>query len=741
MLRGFLLPLGSWFVPFLGLLGTGAGADAAPVVLPGTVRMAALLSRLAAECRPEDNIFLSDRRLEWLRTVGPAGTDPDAQAFWHYQIATELLQAGANGEARAEYRLVDDLIRTHGLKPGSNSLANLQLNVALTYLREAELRNCLTNHTAEACLFPIEPGGRHQWVEGSRAAMGVLTNFLNGNPDNRSARWLLNVSAMTVGDHPNGVPERWRIGSENFASEHDIGRFNEVAGPAGVGVRQLSGGSAADDFDGDGLIDVLVTSIGFSDPMHLFRNRGDGTFADVSEAAGLAGLTGGLNLVTADYDNDGDVDVFVVRGAWAKEGGRFPDSLLQNRGDGTFEDVTHAAGMVSFHPSQAAVWLDYDGDGWLDLFIGNETAERTAPHPCELYHNNRDGTFSNVAPSIGMALQAYVKGVTAGDYNNDGRPDLYLSIHGRPNKLFRNEGPAGNGWKFTEVAAAAGVALPTYSFPTWFFDFDNDGWEDLFVGGYRISGVTDVAADVLGQSSGGERARLYRNRGDGTFEDVSRAMGLDRVLHAMGANFGDLDNDGWLDFYLGTGAPDLLTLIPNRMFRNDRGKRFQDVTTSGGFGHLQKGHGVSFADFDNDGDQDVHEDLGGAYTGDIYPNALFANPGHGNHWVKVSLVGKGANRAGIGARLRLTLSTPSGLRVIHRTLNSGGSFGCNPLRLEIGLGDAERVDSLEIRWPGSGTVQTLKGLAVDSTYRVHEVKPEPEVIRLPFFSLPPPVRH
>lgn len=382
-----------------------------------------------------------------------------------------------------------------------------------------------------------------------------------------------------------------------------------------MGVRQLSGGSAADDFDGDGLIDVLVTSIGFSDPMHLFRNRGDGTFTDVSEAAGLAGLTGGLNLVTADYDNDGDVDVFVVRGAWAKEGGRFPDSLLQNRGDGTFEDVTHAAGMVSFHPSQAAVWLDYDGDGWLDLFIGNETAERTAPHPCELYHNNRDGTFSNVAPSIGMALQAYVKGVTAGDYNNDGRPDLYLSIHGRPNKLFPNEGPAGNGWKFTEVAAAAGVALPTYSFPTWFFDFDNDG------------------------------------------------------------------------------------------------------------------------------DQDVHEDLGGAYTGDIYPNALFANPGHGNHWVKVSLVGKGANRAGIGARLRLTLSTPSGPRVIHRTLNSGGSFGCNPLRLEIGLGDAVRVDSLEIRWPGSGTVQTLKGLAVDSTYRVHEVKPEPEVIRLPFFSLPPPVRH
>ncbi len=716
-------------------------AAAAPVTHPGTQRMATLLARLVAGADPQDNPFISDRRAELLRRQAPADPDAPSSVEWHYQFGTELLQSGANGEALTHFRTVEELTARHRLASGTNSVINTRLNIALCHLREAEFRNCLTHHSSESCLFPILPGGTHLWQEGGRAAIRILTQLLTEHPDNLAARWLLNVAAMTVGDHPGAVPERWRIDAAVFASDYDIRRFNEVALPAGLGIRQLSGGSAADDFDGDGLIDVMGTSIGLADPMHLFRNRGDGTFADVTAEAGLTGLTGGLNLVTADYDNDGDVDVLVLRGAWAKEGGNYPDSLLQNRGDGTFEDVTIAAGMLSYHPSQTAAWLDFDGDGWLDLFIGNESLDRQHPHPCELYRNNRNGTFSNIAPSIGMAIQAYVKGVAVGDFNNDGRPDLYLSIQGRPNKLFRNDGSSASGWKFTEVGASAGVQLPSYSFPTWFFDFDNDGWEDLFVGGYRITGVGDIAADYLGLPGAGEKLKLYRNRGDGTFEDVSVARNMDRVVHAMGANFGDLDNDGWLDFYLGTGDPDLLTLIPNRMFRNDQGRRFQDVTTSGGFGHLQKGHAVSFADFDNDGDQDIHEDLGGAVSGDVYPNALFANPGHGNHWLKISLVGSKANRAGIGARLKFHLTTPSGPRVLHRTLNTGGSFGCNPLRLEVGLGNATRVESIEIRWPGSGTVQTIRDLAIDAYYRIREDRTEAEAVKLKFFSLPPPIRH
>jgi hypothetical protein len=273
-----------------------------------------------------------------------------------------------------------------------------------------------------------------------------------------------------------------------------------------------------------------------------------------------------------------------------------------------------------------------------------------------------------------------------------------------------------------------------YSFPTWFFDYDNDGWEDIFVAGYWITDVGDIAGDYLGLPNQGVRSKLYRNRGDGTFADVSREARLDRVLHTMGSNFGDLDNDGWLDFYLGTGDPDLLTLIPNRMFRNASGKYFQDVTTSGGFGNLQKGHGVSFADFDNDGDQDVHEDMGGAVSSDVYPNTLFLNPGHGNHWIKLQLVGVKANRSAIGARIKLTVKRPQGERIIHRTVNTGGSFGCNPLRQEIGLGDATAISSVEIRWPGSGTVQTVTGLNMDKAYRLREGAESAEPIAMKSFS-------
>jgi hypothetical protein len=439
-----------------------------------------------------------------------------------------------------------------------------------------------------------------------------------------------------------------------------------------------------------------------------------------------------LNLLQADYDNDGHRDILVLRGAWMGREGRHPNSLLRNRGDGTFADVTVEAGLLSFHPTQTAVWADFDLDGWLDLFVGNESGQ-DGTHPCELFRNQGDGTFRDVALDWGVAHVGFVKGVAAGDYDNDGRPDLYLSCFGEPNILLRNAGGKEPGAfiRFEDVTGRAGVAEPVDSFPTWFFDADNDGWEDLWVASYSDqASMAKVAADYLDlPDNPGTRPRLYRNNGDGTFTDITAASRLDRVLVVMGCNFGDLDNDGWLDLYLGTGDPVLTSLMPNRMFRNAEGKFFQDVTTSGGFGHAQKGHGVAFGDLDQDGDQDVFARMGGAYEGDAFQCALFENPGHGNQWVTLELRGKSSNRDAIGARISLAVREEEGSRIIHATVSSGGSFGASSLRQEIGLGRATAIESLRVQWPNAtGTSQVFTNVPLGAAVLIVEGAAEVQTV-------------
>lgn len=401
--------------------------------------------------------------------------------------------------------------------------------------------------------------------------------------------------------------------------------------------------------------------------------------------------------------------------------------------------MTREAGLLRYRGSQTATWFDFNNDGQIDLFVGNESWAGDK-EPCELYRNNGDGTFTEVGASAGVAAIGVVKGVACGDYNNDGRQDLYLSIREQPNRLFRNDGPQNpaeggkSPWKFSEVGAEAGVSEPLHSFPTWFFDYNNDGLLDLFVAGYRIMDVGDVAADYLGARGRGTRSKLYLNTGDGKFRDVSSEAKLDKVLLAMGSNFGDLDNDGWLDFYLGTGDPDLSTLIPNRMFRNAEGKFFQDVTTAGRFGHLQKGHAVAFADLDNDGDQDVYAVMGGAYEGDVYRRVLFENPGQSKNWVKLKLEGVQSNRSAIGARLKITVVENGVTRQIYKTVNSGGSFGANPLRQEIGLGSAAKIRELEVFWPTTGQTQKFENIPANKTWYLVEGRTALQELRVKRFA-------
>jgi hypothetical protein len=481
----------------------------------------------------------------------------------------------------------------------------------------------------------------------------------------------------------------------------------------------LSGGSITEDFNKNGFIDIMASSWGLSDQLQYFENTGEGFFVEKTDEAGLTGITGGLNMIHADYNNNGYPDVLVLRGAWLGEAGHHPNSLLRNNGDGTFTDVTESSGILSFHPTQTAVWADFNNNGWLDLFIGNESTPED-PHSSELYLNNQDGTFTNVTLQAGVSINRYVKGVTAGDFNNNGFQDLYISVMGGPNILLLNNGPNNRGVPlFLNVSERAGVTEPHTSFPTWFWDYNNNGWLDLFVSGYDVTNA-DVAREYLGMSVEAEMPRLYRNNGDGTFTDVTAETGLDKVMYTMGSNFGDLDNDGYLDFYVGTGDPDMRALMPNRMFRNAHGSHFEEVTASGGFGHLQKGHGVSFADLNNNGHQDIFTVIGGALEGDVYMNALFENPGNDHNWITLMFEGEQSNRYGVGNRIRFTVREGDSLRTIHRTVTTGGSFGSSVLQLETGLGNAEEIMEIEIFWPAGETTQHFTSVGMNQYYLVKE---------------------
>ncbi|MFQ5676226.1 MAG: CRTAC1 family protein [bacterium] len=608
--------------------------------------------------------------------------------------------------------------------------------LAISYLRFGTQENSIFHHTPESGLLPIRRAGIHKNRRGSVDAISVYTEILNANPHDLTSRWLLNIAYMTLGEYPEKVPPLWLVPPEVFKSDYDIGGFSDVAPQIGLDVIGHAGGSIIEDFDGDGYLDIMASSHGLLDQLRYFRNNGDGSFTEHTTEAGLRGIVGGKNACHSDYNNDGFPDVLVLRGGWMDKAGLFPNSLLRNNGNGTFDDVTVEAGLLSFFPAQTASWGDYDNDGWLDFYIGNESVN-AARRPCELYHNNGDGTFTDVAAEVGLAVVGYVKGVAWGDYNNDGLPDLYVSRLSEPNLLYRNDGKSSSGqWKFTEVGEEAGVSEPVSSFPTWFWDYDNDGWLDIFVSGFRGS-TRDVAADYLGLPSKAERPRLYRNNQDGTFTDVTKKVGLYKVLMTMGCNFGDIDNDGFLDFYVGTGDPDFRTLIPNRMFRNADGKYFQDVTTSGGFGHIQKGHGVAFGDLDDDGDQDIYAVMGGAYPGDVFQNVLFENPGHGNHWITLRLEGVQSNRAAIGTRIRVSVNTENGHRDIYSMVTTGGSFGSSSLQQEIGLGQATSIRAIEIIWPSTGEIQVFKNVGMDQILKIREDNPVAIPIRLERFSLSP----
>lgn len=699
-------------------------------------QMLALLQEIEAQTQEKNNYQGEGEARRWRTRLAnlSEGAAPQARVETNFHLGVAELFLGNERRAIECLTAADQLIDK--MRGAPAAVVNpLKFRLGVAYLRLGETENCRLQHTPESCILPIRGSGIHILPEGSQRALeyfeAVLRNVASESPLYFEALWLFNIAHMTLGQHPDGVPAEYLIPSQAFAAAEAFPRFANIAAQLGLDTVSLSGGAVADDFDGDRYLDLLVSTSDAAGQMRFFHNSGDGTFADRTTEAGLNGLRGGLNMVQADYDNDGDIDVLVLRGAWFGAEGQHPNSLLRNEGDGTFVDVTFAAGLGQEHyPTQTASWADYDNDGDVDVYIGNESTDEFFS-PSQLFRNSGDGTFVDVAAAAGVINDQFTKAVVWGDYDNDRLPDLYVSNLGGPNRLYHNKGDG----TFANLAGSVGVAGPLQSFSAWFWDYNNDGALDLFVASYA-AGVDAVAASYLGRPFKVERTRmrLYRGDGHGGLMEVGKEHNLLHPTKPMGANFGDIDNDGYLDFYLGTGDTDYNYLMPNLFYRNSGGMGFVDVTTAGGFGQLQKGHSIAFADFDNDGDQDVFAQMGGAYLGDSYNDSLYENPGFGSRWLAVKAVGTRSNRAAIGVRLRVDIIEGGERRSVYKHVNSGGTFGANPLRQTIGLGQASQIERLEVYWPTTDATQVFTEVPLDAFIEVVEEREQFTVFQLPSFT-------
>ena len=486
----------------------------------------------------------------------------------------------------------------------------------------------------------------------------------------------------------------------------------------------LVGGLGVIDYDGDGWPDIYCVN-GATLPQlqkqdrtywnRLYRNNRDGTFTDVTEKAGVAGLGYGIGVAVGDYNNDGHEDMFVL--------GVYGNQLFHNNGDGTFSDVTEAAGLKVPKErriwSIAAAWIDYDGDGKLDLFVSNycDWAPGLDPvcggmtpdlrrycHPdkyhsqaMQLFHNNGDGTFTDVTGKKPLA-EALGKGmgIAMADFAGDGRPGLFVANDNARNLLFRNSGQG-----FEEIGIDAGVA------------YNGDGRSISGMGAdfgdITGNGRFDVVMTALKNESFG----VFLNRGHGNFEDGSVQTGLMGLTHSVsgwGCGLVDLDNDGWLDFFVAGGGVDAGDGMTNKIYRNSGGK-FIDVSneSSVGRGAARLHRGCAFADFDHDGRLDV------AVTSMDGPIELWWNRSPAQHWLQLRLVGTRSNRSAIGAEVTLKVATRTQIRCVT---SSVGYASSSDLTLHFGLGN-ERKGIVEIRWP-SGTVQKLGEVTADQRLQVTE---------------------
>ena len=506
---------------------------------------------------------------------------------------------------------------------------------------------------------------------------------------------------------------------------HTAGKSEEKFLPESSGA-----GCAFLDYDNDGWMDIYLVNSGkcdFYDPPRplrnaLYRNNRDGTFTDVTLKAGVAGSGYGMGVAVGDYDGDGMPDLYIT--CYGR------NILYRNNGDGTFTDVTQKAGVGLPGWSSSAVWFDYDNDGRLDLFVcGFAQFDKTMscgvdkdgkhhyciprifkPRPSTLFHNNGDGTFTDVSKETGIAEHlCKAWGVVATDVNNDGRMDLFVSNDTVANLLLVNRGN-----RFEDMGLAADVAYSAdgrarSGMGVDSADFDNDGWMDLF--------VANIDEEIFS---------LYRNNHEGSFDDLATPLGIGmatRWMSGWGLKFLDYDNDGNLDLILSNGFPDDLVQDfshqvsyqePLLLFHNE-GKSFANVSQQSGpvFAKNFASRGLAIGDFDNDGGIDVLLNVN-----DGAPVLLHNNVGRNNHWLGVKLVGRKCNPDAVGA----TLKWEAGDLKRSRMKVGGGSFlSSHDPRVLLGIGTRKKVDRLEVRWPApSGAIEEFTDLPIDRYITITE---------------------